>query len=412
MRHAVLAGLFVFTVAARASAADPAPYRAVVSDTEVKLRAGPSDSFPDTGTLARGAAVIVEREESGGWLAVTAPYGSVSWVAAQFIEDPAPDSPTPKNVVVHAEDEITVAAGKAGLAQPLDIRRVKVPNGTTLLVLGPKVKFAEKTWYPVAPPAGDVRYLPRTAVQYEKPTNMSFSVRVTEPAGPPLAVGPVPAPAATPAGGPLVSVPGPGVTPVAGGAAPPPAKPAVNHPLWTQAETAEREGRLADAEKAYFDLAAQMNGTGGDHDIANLCYTRIHAIREKRRTAGAASTGSGGSATTLQPAPKEDRGVRPGAPQALPTSAKPGTSTDTTDGRPQWQGIGTLRRSVLTPDGTGKPAYALETSPGVVKVYVMAGPGVELDKLVGKRVDVYGAPQTRSGLSKPYMVATAVEQAP
>jgi hypothetical protein len=48
----------------------------------------------------------------------------------------------------------------------------------------------------------------------------------------------------------------------------------------------------------------------------------------------------------------------------------------------------------------------------VVKVYVMAGPGVELERLVGKRVDVYGPPQTKSGLSKPFVVATAVEPAP
>ena len=65
---------------------------------------------------------------------------------------------------------------------------------------------------------------------------------------------------------------------------------------------------------------------------------------------------------------------------------------------------------MLTPDGTGKPAYALETSPGVVKAYVIAGPGVELDKLIGKRVDVYGVSKTLNGLSKPFIVATSVEQ--
>jgi hypothetical protein len=43
---------------------------------------------------------------------------------------------------------------------------------------------------------------------------------------------------------------------------------------------------------------------------------------------------------------------------------------------------------------------------------VLAGPGVELDKLVGRKVDVYGAPQTKNGLSKPYVIATAVEPAP
>ena len=114
MRATVFVGLAVLLVATHARAADPTAYRAVVSDAEVKLRAGPSDAFPDTDTLTKGSAVVVEREEGNGWLAVTAPYGSVSWVATQFIEDPAPDRPTPKNVLVHVEDEVTLAAGKAG----------------------------------------------------------------------------------------------------------------------------------------------------------------------------------------------------------------------------------------------------------------------------------------------------------
>ncbi len=405
MRPAALAGLAALLFAPLAVAAEPTAYRAVVTDAEVKLRAGPSDAFPDTGTLPRGAFVIVEKEEGNGWLAVTAPSGSVSWIAATFVEDPTPDRATPKNVFVHAEDEVTLATGKAGESQPLDIRRVKVPNGTQLMMIGPKVEFAGRKWYPVSPPHGDVRYLPKTAVQYEKPAANNFAVRVNENITPlPAAAGPVLS--ATPVGGPLATVPGPGSTPTpAGGVVA--SKPAVNHPLWTKAETAEREGRYADADKAYFELAALMNGAGGDHDIANLCFSRIHAIREKQRNAG--NTTSGTSSVLQPPAPKDDRGVRPGAPQALPPAASTNTNATTGDG-PKWTGPGTLRRSVVTPDG--KPAYALESSPGVVKAYVSAGPGVELDKLIGKRVDVYGTPRTISGLSKPYVLATTVEQAP
>ncbi len=407
MRPTALVGLAVLFVASPALAGEPTAYKATVIDPEVKLRAGPSDAFPETGSLPRGSTIVVEREESGGWLAVTAPYGSVSWIATQFIEDPAPDRATPKNVFVHAEDEVTLAAGKAGEPQPLDIRRVKIPNGTALLLLGPKVQFAGKTWYPIAPPAGDVRYLPRTAVRYEKPANDTFSVRITEPAAGPAT------------GAPLATIPGPGtVTPAGAGTTA--SKPAVTHPLWTRAETAEREGRLADAEKAYFDLAALMNGTGGDHDIANLCYTRIHTIREKRRGATSAPAGAGtaspGATSVLQP---PDRGVRPGAPQALPSATRPNTNTNTaaaTDpsgDRPQWTGIGTLRSVFVTPDGSGTPAYALETAPGVVKVYVVAGPGVDLKKYDKKRVDVYGVEKpSRTGVSRPYVVATAVEPAP
>jgi hypothetical protein len=409
MRATVLAGLTVLLIASQAGAADPTAYRAVVTDPEVKLRAGPSGSFDETGTLPKGSIVIVEKEENG-WLAITAPHGSVSWITTQFIEDPAPERlTTPKNVFVHAEDEVTLAAGMAGLAQPLGIRRAKIPNGTVLLLLGPKVTFAGKTWYPIAPPPGDVRYLPKTAVQYEKPAANNFAVHVTENNSPlpPPAVGPSVLPPATPAGGPLATVSGPGTTPAGGVTA---SKPTVNHPLWTQAETAEREGRLADAEKAYFDLAALMNGPGGDHDVANLCYTRIHAIREKKRNSGTTS----GTSSGLQPPSRDERGVRPGPPQALPTgagsSSNANNSTGGSDGRQLW--TGTLRNSVLTPDGTGKRAYALESSPGVVKAYVTAGDGVALDKLVGKRVDVYGAQQTRSGLSKPYIVASGVEVVP
>jgi hypothetical protein len=420
MRSTALAGLTVLLIASHAGAADPTAYRAVVTDPEVKLRAGPSDQLDETGTLLKGSVVIVEKEESNGWLAVTAPAGSVSWIATQFIEDPAPDRPTtPKNVFVNAEDEVTLAAGKVGLAQPLGIRRAKIQNGTILVLIGPKVTFAGKTWYPIMPPPGDVRYLPKTAVQYEKPAANNFAVHVTENSGPlPPAVGPalsvpphatVPSalPPAAPAGGPLPTVQGPGTTPAGGVAA---SKPTVNHPLWTQAETAEREGRLADAEKAYFDLAALMNGPGGDHDVANLCYTRIHAIREKKRNSGGTAPGT---SSGLQPPSRDERGVRAGPPQAIPaagSSSNVNNSTGGSDNRQLW--TGTLRNSVLTPDGTGKRAYALESSPGVVKAYVTASDGVALDKLVGKRVDVYGAQQTHNGLSKPYVIATGVEVVP
>ena len=87
MRPAALAGLVLVLFASYASAQQQS-YRAVVSDAEVKLRAGPSDAFPDTGTLPRGSVVIVEREENSGWLAIAAPHGSVSWIAAAFVATP------------------------------------------------------------------------------------------------------------------------------------------------------------------------------------------------------------------------------------------------------------------------------------------------------------------------------------
>lgn len=390
MRRAALVGLALL-FAPLARAAEPVAFRGVVVTDEAKLRAGPSDSFPETGTLARGTAVVVEREEPNGWLAITAPKGSVSWVAAAFLEDLAPEKPTPKLAMVHSEGEVTVAAGKPGLAQPLDVRREKLPQGTMVMLIGPKVDFNGKKWFPIEPPAGDVRYVPKTAIQYDRPANTNaFSVRINESATP------LPVVPASGSGSPAASVPGPARVQPDSGA------PVVNNDLWIRAEAAERAGKFSEAERLYFELAGQMNREGGDNTVANLCYTRIHALREKNRAASAPGSGTTSSA-------KDDRSVRPGAPQAVPPSERPVSrpTTDATDARPQWSGGGTLRRSAITPNG--KITYALETSPGVVKWYVTAGAGVELERWIGKRVEVYGTPAKVDGLSKPLATAVAVE---
>jgi hypothetical protein len=266
-----------------------------------------------------------------------------------------------------------------------------------------------KTWYPIQPPAGDVRYIPKTSVQYVKPAPDNFIVRAADssPPIPPAAVPVATPPLATlpPGGAPIATVAGPGSSPAptSGVVA---SKPAVNHPLWIKAETAEREGRLVEAEKAYFDLAALMNGPGGDIDVANLCFTRIHALRERNQ---ASNTGG--------PAAKDNRAVRPGAPQAVPTGSSAKTNPNPTPGatssdRSDWIGPGTLRVAAITLDTPDRKTYALETAPGAVKIYVLAGAGVDLASWVGKKVLVYGTPQTRSGLSKQYVVALGVEDAP
>jgi hypothetical protein len=401
MRPALVAGL-VLALAPAAALAQSGPYLAVVSDEQVKLRAGPSDRFPDTGTLARGARVVVEREADNGWLEVAAPAGSVSWVHATFISGYDERRPLPQNVVVTSEGEVTLAAGKADLAQPLEIRKAKIPDGTILTVIGTKVQHDGKWWYPVAPPPGDVRYLPKSAVQPERPVNTSFVVRGNDSVVPAGSTGG----ASPPAVGPVAAIAGPG------GAAVPP-KPIVSHPLWAQAEGLEREGKLDDAEKVYFQLARQMNEPGGDHDIANLCYTRIHALREKKRLA-APSGGSGANTTgtLLPPVVKDDRVTarpasgtdRPPAPDRNP----PPPAAD--PNRPQWAGPGTLVRSALAIDG--RRTYSLESSPGVTRVYVVPAKDVDLERYVNRRVDVYGITYTRRELSKPYVVVTQVEPNP
>jgi uncharacterized protein YraI len=372
--------------------AQSTPYIAVVADHEARLRAGPSDQFPETGLLAKGSHIVVQGEEAG-WLKIDAPQGQVSWVPTQFIDGFDPTRPTPQRVVVASEGEVTLAAGIAGIAQPLQIRRVKVPNGTLLTVTGPKVNFDGKSWYPVAPPSGDYRYLPKTAVLFDKPASTSFVVRDTLP--------PLPMNTVTPKSDPAIQQ---------ASTSPANAKPVVNHPLWFQAESAERDSKFDDAEKLYFELARLMNGSGGDHDIANLCYTRIHSLREKKRGGPSVVASS-----VTPPTMKEERtGLLPPMPMGVGSTPSkpntpvtlPNTNTPATPGA-NWVGPGMLVRAGATVDG--RKTYALESSPGIVRAYVVAAPAVELDQYVNRRVNVYGTSTDRRDLSRPLVVAAAIE---
>ena len=394
MRPALLAGLVV-ALTPVVGFSQSGPYIAVVTGAEVKLRAGPSDRFVETGTLPKGATIEVDHESENGWLAVRDLSGrvnSISWVQTQFINYMS-DRPLPQNVDV-CEAGATLRAGQMGLAQPLNVQSAKVPAGTILTVVGAAVKFEGKTWYPVVPPAGDFRYLPKQAVQHEKPASNAFIVRDTSP----------PTPAVRPAGGsaPVASIPG------AGGSAVPASlvgKPGVDNPLWAQAEAAERDGRLDDAERIFFQLARQMNEPGGNRDIANLCYTRIHTLREKKRNTGRGSTSATRSAGS-EP-------TRPTRPAVNSQSTSGGNLPPSGEGRndeTRWTGPGRLVKSSLTPV-EGRLGYALESSPGVTMLYVVPAPGVDLTRYVGKRVDIQGISYTRPGMTKPYVVATVAEPA-
>ncbi|AMV25761.1 hypothetical protein VT84_15295 [Gemmata sp. SH-PL17] len=408
MLRAPFAGLFVVLSAAHATA-QPGVYKGTITDPEVKLRAGGSDQYPDTGTLRQGTPVVVEKEE-GNWLAITAPQGSISWVQVQFIQDTQKDQPpesrtSPRSVFVETDTDVdvTIATGKVGLAQPLQIRRVKLPPGTELFVIGQSVTFSGKTWYPILPPHGDVRWVPKTAVRLEKAVNTEYTVHVNEHATP-IAPGSTASPAATPAGGPVASIPGPAVTPTAGTTA---SKPAVNHPLWIKAEAAERDNRIKDAEDLYFQLAEEMNRTGGDNEIVNQCFSRVHMLRRKEREARGTPTSTSATPTSLMkpPTTREDRSVRPGTPEALPPAAN---TTGAKDERETLRGV--LKYSTLTPRGLNGRLYMIESPQGgEVKAFVAEGTGVDLSYYVGRSVEITGSVTTAYGLKRTCIVATNVE---
>lgn len=380
MRPAVVAGI-VLAVLPAAAPAQNGPRYATVTDAQATLKAGPSPNYPEAGTLPAGTRVVVDHEDQGGWLAVVAPPGAVSWVPTALVTFDR-NKPTPQLVTV--EEPTALAAGRPGLGQPLaEVQRVRLPAGTVLTVIGPKVEFGGKGWYPVIPPDEDYRYLPKTAVQVGGSANTSFVVKETAPTG---------------------------LTPIearvpAGGSADPfgaPARSGVPNPLWAQAEEAERAGRYDDAEKLFFQVAKDA-----DADLANRCFARIHTLREKSRGGAGLVAGGGrpsaepvspGRTATLLPPVREDR-----RDERRPESPGQPAAAD----RAGWSGVMTLMKSPLALDG--RQTYALESSPGVVVGYAVPAPGLDLSGHIGRRIRVYGTTYTHRNTPKPYTVVTDVQ---
>lgn len=358
-------GLALFGVALFATPcfAQTAQTLGIIDVEQVIVRGAPRNDAPDTGTLERGTAVIVHHTEGDRWLAIQAPRGSLSWINHLFVQLEEPQSTRfPQNAVVQADGPVKLAVGKQGVHHPLEVRLAKIPEGTIVRVLGPRVDSPEDNskWYPIEPPEEDFRYVPRDVVRMEGPSRSSFSVN-----SPPVGTGPLRTPETA----------SPGNLPPAVTAGKPANWP--NHTLWVQAEATELRGDLDKAERLYLDLAREMNGPGGDADLANLCYTRIHALRERRMQGGQAR------------AVVESTGARP--PTAnLPQEDNSGAI------RGKWSGPGLLRAAPFRVNG--KPAFVLEDGRGRILIYAVANSGIDLDRYTKRNVDLYGIVQTHPEL--------------
>lgn len=343
-----ITAIIVLGLSALEVSAQNVPRRGRITADSTVLRSGPSEQMPETGTLYRGTIVEIDHEEPGGWLAIEPPRGQVSWLNHLNV-GPAPGQAVdalPRNAIVHAEPDTMIAIGRAGFGQPLDVRRTKVPDGTLVLVIGHKVEHAGSHWLPIEPPHGDFRYIRSDAVDVGAPLQ-TFAVRSPKVEPQPLAPNPSSAPGTT--------MPASATTEPRGSEVWP------NHPFWQQGEQAERDGDFTRAEQLFLRLAAEMNQPGGDVELANLCYTRVHAVREKARNGGGARLTS-----------------RPADPVPVRTTAVSG----------QWTESGVIRLAGFRVGG--QSTYALVGSGGKLICYALSGPGVELDRFRGYEVELYG----------------------
>ncbi len=383
MRKMRWVGLFLAVACLPASVgAQPGKYSATIKVDGIQMRSGASWQFPTTGNLKKGEQVIVHHED-GVWVAIVPPPGSVSWVNHRFLDQFDPNATGKQNANIMADGtEVRVGSEKG---TPLGVAQVKLPRGTLVEIVGAKVRDETSTWYPITPPDGEFRWLPKEAlgtpaplapppVFIKSPTNPIDGTNGSKPTGTLTSGGP---------------------------------KPSSNimQSQWEKAEQAERASDYATAEKLYTLIFYDLRKGNGDPETILICQNRIVKCQDRLRLDPNTRRPS------LTPPPLVE-GARPPASLQPPTgSGASAASVSGPNDKPisaaVSTGAGNLRRTLFTIDG--KQAYALETDNGQVRYYVTAGKTTSLDPYVNRQVDLQGDVQVRGDIrGAPYMVVSSV----
>jgi hypothetical protein len=133
-------------------------YIGIVNQDGAPIRSGPGKQYYSTDVLRRGDAVEVHRIDEGGWCAIRPPAGSFCWVAGQHLR-----MTSEEGVAEVAGDDVLAYVGSR-VRDTRDVVQVRLQRGELVEVLGIDElplsnEQGTQTWYRVAPPAGEFRWV-------------------------------------------------------------------------------------------------------------------------------------------------------------------------------------------------------------------------------------------------------------
>jgi hypothetical protein len=138
------------------AAAEIEPYEARVTAARALVLSGPGEKFYPTGTLSPGDVVEVYREE-GDWLGVRPPRGSYSLVSEKELTSRNGD------LAEVREDNVASRIGSQ-LSDKRNAVQVRLKKGEVVEILGQQ-SIDGDTWYKIAPPAGEFRWIHTASVE-------------------------------------------------------------------------------------------------------------------------------------------------------------------------------------------------------------------------------------------------------
>lgn len=165
LRTAILVLTLIGAWTAAYGAEPQYPYRGYINADDVYLRSGPGENYYPVSKLGRRQAVDVYRHDPGGWYAIRPTEECFSWVSGEFIE------PAEGNLAVVNGERVVARVGSK-FSDIRDVIQVHLDQGEVVEVLEAK-RFnsgpAAQTWYKIAPPAGEFRWISGKFVDRELP---------------------------------------------------------------------------------------------------------------------------------------------------------------------------------------------------------------------------------------------------
>ncbi len=137
------------------------PYRAYVNSRDVYVRSGPGRDYYPTEKLQPSTPIEVYRHDPGGWYAIRPTEKSYSWVSSRYIK-PAGDG-----LGEVTRDKVASRVGSV-LSNVRDVIQIRLEKGE-LVEIRDEVNFGGQTWYKIAPPAGEFRWISGRFVDRKKP---------------------------------------------------------------------------------------------------------------------------------------------------------------------------------------------------------------------------------------------------
>ena len=165
----------VATGALVSRATEVSPYEARVVASGASAMSGPGDRFYPTDTLAKGDTVEVYREKPGGWLGIRPTVNSFSWVQGR-------DLKLRPGGLGQIDRENAPSRIGSRLNDKHNACQVRLKKGEMVEVLGEE-KVSGETWYKIAPPAGEFRWIQSSLVERIGPIRQA-SAESTAPSAP------------------------------------------------------------------------------------------------------------------------------------------------------------------------------------------------------------------------------------